>query len=103
MNVRLTSAWAMAASVVGTTAWLTFLILKVYFTNDIEHKRLMLGLTRLEQQSQDWVTRAQMEDALAYVIKEAHRGMSNVVAKEWEIRSGVRQSLLRAPKDTTSN
>lgn len=98
LRVRLTTAYGAIVSIVATTIWLTALLLKLHVGNQHEHSRLLSELSTINTRSEEWVTQYQLESALAFVITEAHRGMTNVTIKDFELRKGIRE-VIRSPKD----
>jgi hypothetical protein len=92
VNVRLTTAWTMVASMVAGTIWLTMLILRLTFDNQNEHAKLMGGLVELRQQSENWITQVQLEDAISAAEKELNPADYDYI-RELKLREAVRRTL----------
>lgn len=98
VKVRVGTAWVVLSTIVATTAWLTAVMLKVEATNKEEHVKMLSGINTLNERSENWVTSEQLEGVLLYVINQAHKGMTNITIREYELREGIHRTL-KAPKD----
>jgi hypothetical protein len=100
VKVRVGTAWLVLSTIVGTTIWLTGIMLKVQSTNQEEHVRMLSGITALNVKSENWITRDQFENGLIYVAKEFHGKSTNWTRwRELQLREGIRDKL-RSPKDS---
>ncbi len=98
VKVRVGTAWVVLSTIVATTVWLTAVMLRVEATNREEHVKMLTGITSLNEKSEGWVTREQLEGVLVYVINQAHKGMTNITIREYELREGIHRTL-KSPKD----
>lgn len=99
VKVRVGTAWVILSTIVATTVWLTALMLRVEATNRDEHVKMLSGIDSLNNKSTDWVTSDQLEGVLLYVINQAHKGMTNITIREYELRDGIHRTL-KSPKVT---
>jgi len=99
VKVRLGTAWGVVVAIIGTTVWLTAVLVKVQHDNQTDHTRLMNGLTELNVRSKNWVTHAELEDVLVSAINEIQPVSTNeMYAREYRIRE-VTKRRLSSPKD----